>query len=104
MDFGFTLSPSSSIDLSKLDYTTYEHLLMVEPTAAVCMNCGSCGATCTVSSYKGMSVRKLLTGLQRGQDMHSMLSSCMLCGKCSMVCPRGVNTRHILLTLCQIYD
>lgn len=104
MNFGFSLSPSSTIDLTKVDPTLYEHLLHLEPTAAVCMNCGSCGATCTVAQYKGMSFRKVLLGIQRGQDMKPMLSSCMLCGKCTMVCPRGVNTRNVLLNLCQIYD
>ena len=48
--------------------------------------------------------RNRLLGLQRGQDVRSMLSGCMLCGKCSMVCPRGINTRHLILTLCRIYD
>ena len=32
-----------------------------------------------------------------------MLQACMLCGKCTMVCPRGINTRHLILSLCRIY-
>ena len=27
------------------------------------------------------------------------LSKCMLCGKCRLVCPRGINTREIVLTI-----
>jgi Fe-S oxidoreductase len=33
-----------------------------------------------------------------------MMSNCMLCGKCTMVCPRGINTRHLILSICRIYD
>jgi Fe-S oxidoreductase len=53
-----------------------------------------------------MSVRKLLIGLQRGrsQEVEQMLSHCMLCGKCTMVCPRGINTRRVILTVCRLYD
>ena len=46
----------------------------------------------------------MLLGLQRGQDVRPLLSSCMLCGKCTMVCPRGINTRRLILTLSQIHD
>ena len=103
-DSGFKLSKSSAIELDKVDTSLYERLCQAEPGARICMNCGSCGATCTAGPYSGMSLRKVILGLQRGQDVRSMLSGCMLCGKCSMVCPRGINTRHLILTLCRIYD
>jgi Fe-S oxidoreductase len=32
------------------------------------------------------------------------LKSCMLCGKCYIVCPRGINTRHLILSICKIYN
>jgi Fe-S oxidoreductase len=32
------------------------------------------------------------------------LKSCMLCGKCHIVCPRGINTRHLILSICKIYN
>ena len=32
-----------------------------------------------------------------------MLKCCMLCGKCSIVCPRGINTRHLILSICKLY-
>jgi Fe-S oxidoreductase len=52
-----------------------------------------------------MSVRKVLLGLQRGrmQEVEKMLSNCMLCGKCTMVCPRGINTRRLILNVCRLY-
>lgn len=105
MNFGFKISPSSAINLDKVDLTLYNRLCEMEPDARKCMACGSCSATCTAGPYSGMSVRKVILDLQRGKEaeMEKMLSNCMLCGKCTMVCPRGINTRHLLLSLCRIY-
>ena len=105
MDFGFSLSPSSAVNLDRTDRSLYEMLCDREPTARTCIGCGSCSATCTASAISGMSVRKVLLGIQRGQyrEVEKMLSHCMLCGKCTMVCPRGVNTRHLILELCRLY-
>ena len=33
-----------------------------------------------------------------------MLRACQLCGKCSMVCPRGINTRHLILSITKVYS
>lgn len=104
MDFGFKLSPSSTVNLDTVDTTIYRRLVEMEPGAAACMACGSCTATCTAGPYSGMSVRKVILALQRGADVKDMLSCCMLCGKCTMVCPRGINTRHLILSLSRIYD
>lgn len=104
MDFGFRLSKSATLDLDKADTSRYERLCGEEPDARICMGCGSCSATCTAGPFSGMSLRKVILGLQRGQDVRPMLTGCMLCGKCTMVCPRGINTRRLILTLCRIYD
>ena len=103
-DFGFTLSRSSAVDLDKVDLSRYERLVALAPDVRICISCGSCGATCTAGPYSGMSLRKVILGLQRGQDVRPMLDSCMLCGKCSMVCPRGINTRGLILSLSKVYD
>lgn len=105
MDFGFGISPSSTIDLGKVDLRLWHELEAAEPLVRKCMACGSCSATCSAAPHSGMSVRKLLLDLQRGRTAQArqMLSCCMLCGKCSMVCPRGLNTRHIILTVCRIW-
>ena len=66
MDFGFSLSPSSAIDLDKVDTRLYEKLCSLSPDARTCMGCGSCSATCTAGPYSGMSLRKVILGLQRG--------------------------------------
>lgn len=103
-DFGFTLSRSSTLDLQKVDEGRFEQLCRLEKGAAICIGCGSCSATCPAGSLSGMSVRKILLAVRRGQDIHRMLQCCMLCGKCTMVCPRGINTRHLILSICSIYD
>ena len=104
MDFGYQISPSSAVNLDQVDLRRYDALVRLCPDARTCMACGSCSATCTSSSWSGMSVRKVLLGLQRGRDaeVDRMLSACMLCGKCTMVCPRGINTRQLILTLCRL--
>lgn len=104
MDFGFRLSPSSTIDLDRADLSNFEKVARMEPDIRTCMACGSCSATCTAGPYSGMSIRKVIHGLQRGTDVSGMLSCCMLCGKCTMVCPRGINTRHLILSICRIYE
>lgn len=105
MNFGFSLEPSSAINLDTVDNSLYRKLLELEPDAAICMACGSCSATCPSALFSGMSVRKVILGLQRGRVKESagMIKNCMLCGKCTMVCPRGINTRHLILSLCRIY-
>ena len=104
IDFGFKLSKSSTIDLDNADTTRYERLCLSESDARICMNCGSCSATCTASSFGSMSLRQVILKLQRGEDVRSLLSNCQLCGKCVMVCPRGINTRHLILEICKNYD
>ena len=103
-DFGFTISKSSSMDLDKVDDIRFEQLCREEKGAAVCIGCGSCSATCPAAGLSGMSMRKVLLALRRGQDVKEMLQCCMLCGKCTMVCPRGINTRNLILSICRIYD
>lgn len=104
--FGFKISPSSAINLDKIDRSRFDKLCSIEPDAVRCMACGSCSATCPAAEFSGMSVRKVLHCLQRGKEEEAfrMISNCMLCGKCTMVCPRGINTRHLILSICRIYD
>ncbi|MDO5443819.1 MAG: 4Fe-4S dicluster domain-containing protein, partial [Bacteroidia bacterium] len=97
-DFGFSLSKSSTLDLQKVDEERFEQLCRLEPGARTCIACGSCSATCPAGALSGMSVRKVLLAVQRGQEVRDMLQCCMLCGKCTMVCPRGINTRNLILS------
>ena len=102
-DFGFTRAKSSTINLDKVDTSLYKKIQQVEPDVRRCMECGSCSAVCTAAPLSGMSVRKVIHALERGTDIAPMLSGCMLCVKCTMVCPRGINTRHLILSLERFY-
>lgn len=103
--FGFKISPSSTINLDKIDLTRFNELCRLEPDVLKCMACGSCSSTCTAAQFSGMSLRKVILYLQRGKDNDALklMKNCMLCGKCTMVCPRGINTRHLILSICRIY-
>jgi len=104
IEFGFTLSKSSTMDLGKVDNERFAKLCAVDYGAEVCIGCGSCSASCPAAGLSGMSLRKVLLAIQRGEDVKDMLRCCMLCGKCTMVCPRGINTRHLILSICRIYE
>jgi heterodisulfide reductase subunit C len=33
------------------------------------------------------------------QSLKPIINRCMVCGKCQLACPKGLNTRHIVLIL-----
>ncbi len=105
INFGFGISPSSAIQLDKVDRSKFESLCELEPDVRMCMSCGSCAASCSASRQGIMNLRRVILYLNRGLEKEAldMLSSCMLCGKCIIVCPRGINTRHLILSINQIY-
>ncbi len=106
IDFGYSLTPSSTIEIDDADLSLFEELCALEPDAIKCMSCGSCAASCTAGVFTNVNLRKVLVCLQRGEqeDVLPQLKSCMLCGKCYIVCPRGINTRHLILSICKIYN
>lgn len=104
--FGFALSPSSRIDLDKTDREKFAKLVKMEPDILKCMACGSCTASCTAGKFVNTSLRSAILALQNGKDeiAMDMLKGCLLCGKCSMVCPRAINTRHLILAINKVYQ
>ena len=101
MDFGFSLSPSSAVNLDTVDLALFRKVEARCPDIRTCIGCGSCSATCMASAWSGMSVRQVILALQRDAlpQVEKKLSACMLCGKCTMVCPRGINTRNLILSV-----
>lgn len=104
--FGFALTPSSRIDLDKFNKEKFALLVKLEPDILKCMACGSCTASCTAGKFTKTSVRSAILALQNGQEKEAldMVKGCLLCGKCSMVCPRAINTRHLIISICKIYQ
>ena len=106
IDFGFGVSPSSRMNLDNADKEKFRELAIAEPDVLKCMACGSCSASCTAAAFEDTSLRRAILSLQNGlcDDASKLLSHCMLCGKCTMVCPRGINTRHLILSIQKIYS
>jgi len=98
--WGFRAEGSEQINLDKADSSLYRRLLNREPGFAVCLFCGSCRATCT-SGNEGMNFRLAHLLLQRGETarLKSLTDPCLLCGKCTLVCPRNVNIRAVVYNL-----
>ena len=106
VDFGFTLVPSSRINLDLFDKEKYEELVSMEPDARICMACGSCTAVCTAGKFVHTSLREAMEDIFNAKTDNALesLRACQLCGKCAMVCPRGINTRHLIMSITKGYS
>ncbi len=104
--FGFSLTPSSRINLDGTLDPLFKELVKLEPDVLKCMECGCCTATCTAGIFTPTSLRQAIHAIRNGQqtDALAQLKGCMLCGKCVMVCPRAINTRHLILSICKVYQ
>lgn len=96
--FGFTISKGRQIEYDSNDRSIAEFIYEKEPTFRLCIECGGCAATCTTANFTKFSLRELNILLKRGENeqVEKNIRKCMLCGKCSLVCPRGVNTRNVV--------
>jgi heterodisulfide reductase subunit C len=96
--FGYTINKPRVIDYDSNDRRIAEYILSREPTFRLCIECGGCAATCTTGNYTSFSLREIHVLIKRGENdvARTKIKQCMLCGKCSLVCPRGVNTRNIV--------
>lgn len=97
-DFGFSIHEELLIDHDRPS-PAYEALLEKVPSISVCMACGSCSGTCVSSFQSGAGFRKLIMLLKNGSydQLEKALEYCQFCGKCSLVCPRGINTRKAII-------
>jgi len=97
--FGFDISVGRQINYDANDRSIAEYLYEKEPSIRRCIECGGCSATCTTAGFTAFSLRELMILIKRGETdgVYLNLKKCMLCGKCTLVCPRGVNTRNIIL-------
>jgi heterodisulfide reductase subunit C len=98
VDFGYTINPDRQIDYDSNDRRIVTWLLSREPSVKICIACGSCTATCTAGGFTDFNIRKVQLLLRRGeiQTLKAEVEKCMLCGKCQLVCPRGVNLRNMI--------
>lgn len=100
-DFGFTVTEGRQIDLDKKDKRLAQFILDNEPSYAWCIGCGGCTSTCSTGNFTDFNIRKMNFLIKRGETelVKDQINACMLCGKCTLVCPRGVNTRNVILQI-----
>ncbi|HNY03690.1 MAG TPA: 4Fe-4S dicluster domain-containing protein [Bacteroidales bacterium] len=101
VEFGYSVLKDDTIDLDRNDVRIGRYLLRNEPSANLCIGCGSCTATCSTGHFTTFNIRRLHTLVRRGETgtLRKEIARCMLCGKCQLVCPRGVNLRNVILTI-----
>ena len=101
MNFGYNINQSSKIDLDRASREIALQVMRYEPSFASCIGCGTCMATCSAGRFTTFNLRQLQLMAMRGQTdrIHAETAKCMLCGKCQLICPRGVNTRNVVLAL-----
>ena len=101
IDFGYRKNESLVLDLDTGRFDLYQKLLKAEPSVASCISCGTCTATCSAGRFTEFNLRKIILLCKRGDtlSLHSIIHRCMVCGKCQFACPKGVNTRNIVLIL-----
>ncbi len=99
-NFGFGIQDDLMIDHDRLS-PAYEAVLEEVPSIAACISCGSCSGTCVAFFQSGAGFRKLVMLLKNGSydQLQQALDYCQFCGKCSLVCPRGINTRRAILEM-----
>jgi len=105
-DFGFALLKGRQIDYDRNDRCIARFIFDREPSFKLCFECGCCSATCTTGNFTNFSLRKINILIKRGEneEVRRAISKCMLCGKCTLVCPRGVNTRNIITLMRQAFQ
>ncbi|MGI6478399.1 MAG: 4Fe-4S dicluster domain-containing protein [Salinivirgaceae bacterium] len=99
--FGFSISKSSTIEYKPEEFHLANIIEENEPTSRLCISCGSCSATCTGGEFAKLRMHYIHLYVKRNltDKIREELQNCMFCGKCQLVCPRGVNNRNIIRLL-----
>jgi heterodisulfide reductase subunit C len=97
--FGFSVSKGRQIFYDTNEKSIANFIYEREPSFRLCIECGGCAATCTSGNFTRFSLRELNILIKRGENeaVRERIHRCMLCGKCILVCPRGVNTRNVVM-------
>ena len=105
-DFGYTISRDRQIDFDTTSREVYQKLEAMEPSVSACISCGTCAATCSAAQFTNFSLRKYILLVRRGEikEVSENIDKCMLCGKCQMICPMGVNTRNVVYSIQKILN
>jgi heterodisulfide reductase subunit C len=101
MNWGYSINNDNQIDFDRNSRVIYDFICQQEPSFKRCISCGSCTATCSAGNFTSLSLRKLNLLISRGEtkNIAKEIAQCMLCGKCILVCPRGINTRNVIMNM-----
>ena len=101
INFGFSINKPRVIDIDNNNLRKSNEIILEMPELQACIGCGSCTASRTAGNLTDFNFRKVHTLVRRGeyQGAYMELNKCMLCGKCRLVCPRGINTRGIVMLI-----
>lgn len=105
-DFGFAIQKPRSENADKADLNVFKQLTDAVPSFKRCFQCGMCAATCSARQFTDFNIRMLHLKVRRGdiQGLKEDLKPCMLCGKCTLECPRGVNLRSLIMNMRRLVE
>ena len=92
---------SRQIDFDQFDHRLLNYILRYESSFLTCISCGACTATCSAGNLTSFNVRKIGLSIRRGEleSLSKEIQKCMFCGKCTLVCPRDINIRNVILLI-----
>lgn len=101
INWGYGISKPRAIDLDSNNLRKSDEILLEMPELQSCIGCGACTASCTAGNLTNFNFRKVHTLVRRGeyQGAYEEMNKCMLCGKCRLLCPRGINTRGVVMLI-----
>ncbi len=99
--WGYKIHEDRQVIWEEGDFSLVERIRLAEPSLCLCISCGTCASGCTAAQFTDFSLRRVIIQLQRGrlEEVRKEIDRCMLCGKCILSCPRGVNTRNLVLSI-----
>ncbi len=100
-NWGYTVNKDNQVDFDNNNRMILSRILVVEPSFGLCIACGSCAGTCSAANFTNFSLRLVNVMISRGETNNLLkeIAKCMFCGKCTLVCPRSVNTRNVIMTI-----
>jgi heterodisulfide reductase subunit C len=100
-DFGYSVIETRTLDFEGFDNRLLHYVLVNESSFLTCISCGGCTATCSAGNLIDFNVRKINLLLRRCEvdSLAKEIDKCMLCGKCTLVCPRDINIRNVVMLI-----
>ena len=102
INWGYSINQPRVVNLDTNDSSLTRDLLRMMPQILGCIGCGGCTATCTAGRLApDFNFRRVHTLIRRGEykGAYEQIAKCMMCGKCRLVCPRGINTRGMAMLI-----